>query len=731
MRRFPPPDPPPERRPRRDLQRPEGPFDRLLRRRPERDPAPIIIGGTIGFLALVIILVFVFSSVFGGGGGSSTNPGSGGDTSEVGSGVRARLADTPALPPGLVVLSQYVELTAADDAPATIALPLKEQVSDPAGLGFYTYFEGRWQRLADAKLRAGNKVAEGAFPSVPKNVAVLRVVSQTYQATASLPAGAGLHADARVSIISPRDYSPGADGSVQGKATTVNNANGSILVMPTIVGSGPDTAKMVNEIMNSDSLRNKHVRDIVTLVQNAKLDGIDLEYSSVSADTKEQFAAFVQSLADGLHKQSKRLSLTLPPPTDQRSAYDFKELGQQVDLIKILPIADPISYWETMPGALGRATQDVDPKKIMLVMSPFSIASQNDVSQPVGYQQAMLLATQVAVREPQNPNDIKPGGTVRLVATNLDEGEGASPMKWDNDAATVTFSTGGTDHKRIYIENGFSFRFKLELVQAYGLAGVSVSDGSATSDLSNVWTSVNELMAAATLSLARPNDASLQLVWQAPDGGDVGAGAGTTATWIPPAIGDFNIILITSDGERRFAQKTVVHVQTGTGPSPSPVASFPPDTATPSPTSASPTPTGSGAAAGVLVEVGKLADGDDADGTFSNDEVVSPGSSVKYLITIDNDAAAEVSVVSLLDSFYGDVTCSTSDGANAVGLKLAADDGDGPGLLDSGPDEVQCTFSQTAPTTSGETVQDVVTVVVEDAGGNVDSDQDVAKVTTS
>ena len=63
------------------MPRPEGPFERLLRQRPQRDPAPIIIGGTIAFLALVIVAVFVFSSVLGGGGSSSgsTNNNSGGN----------------------------------------------------------------------------------------------------------------------------------------------------------------------------------------------------------------------------------------------------------------------------------------------------------------------------------------------------------------------------------------------------------------------------------------------------------------------------------------------------------------------------------------------------------------------------------------------------------------------------------------------------------------------------
>src|ERR1700687_4566779 len=106
MRRFPPRDEPPQRRPRRDMPRPEGPSERLLRQRPQRDPAPIIIGGTIAFLAIVIVLVFVFSSVLGGGGnktsaGGVANAGNGSQCSSSNQGVKTCLATMPALPPGL------------------------------------------------------------------------------------------------------------------------------------------------------------------------------------------------------------------------------------------------------------------------------------------------------------------------------------------------------------------------------------------------------------------------------------------------------------------------------------------------------------------------------------------------------------------------------------------------------------------------------------------------------
>src|SRR5688572_20077416 len=107
MRRPPPRDKPPARRFRRDLPRPEGPFDRLLRRRPERDPAPIIIGGTIAFLAIVILLVVGVSSLLGGD-GTAGSGGNEGDVRDFG-GIEGRLTSVPALPAGLEQVSDYYQ----------------------------------------------------------------------------------------------------------------------------------------------------------------------------------------------------------------------------------------------------------------------------------------------------------------------------------------------------------------------------------------------------------------------------------------------------------------------------------------------------------------------------------------------------------------------------------------------------------------------------------------------
>jgi len=709
---------PPERRPRRELPRPEGPFDRLLRRRPERDPAPFIIGGTIAFLALVIVLVFVFSSLLGGGGDNT------GEISGLPAGIKGRLGTMPRLPPGLAAVSDFVEFQTDREVTAEIQLPLKQRAEDAAQLGFYTFLNARWQRVADVELVEGGVRGKAEFHAVPSNLAVLQVAAQAYQVAGSLPAGGSLHPDAtKLNTLSPRDYKPAADGSVQGTATQVR-ANQGVLLMPTIVGSGQDTAKAVDAILADGSLRAAHIQAIASLAQRARLAGIDLEYSSVDPAMGSQFTEFVNGLSEALHQGGARLSLTLPPPTGQRQAYDWKALGQAADIIKVLPIADPVAYWEKMPDALNQVTQDVPSNKVMLVLSPFSVERTGSVARPIGYQEAMVLAAQGVVREPGDPEKIKPGVTVKLVAANLDDGEGASPLRWSDNAAAVTFSLGGGQNRSIFVENGFSVKFKLELVEAYGLGGVAVADASAQSDVANVWPAVNELASSAAVTLLRPNDDALLPRWQAPDGGDLGAGAGTTATWIAPSVGKtYTIVLIVSDGERRFGRRMTVEVK-GPASRPTAVPTFTPEA------TATPTPTPSATAAATAVQVGILAEGDDPDGQFSNNETTSPGSTVTYLVTIDNDSPEPVTIVSLVDDVYGNVTCLDTEGKDVIGQTLKADDGDGP-QLNGGPDEVRCTFTKKAPSDFGKTVKDTITGTVKDAKGNEASDQDDATITTA
>jgi uncharacterized repeat protein (TIGR01451 family) len=205
---------------------------------------------------------------------------------------------------------------------------------------------------------------------------------------------------------------------------------------------------------------------------------------------------------------------------------------------------------------------------------------------------------------------------------------------------------------------------------------------------------------------------------------------------VPSEAGQFNIVLVISDGDRRFGQQLLIDVRSGEPTTtPSPIATFAPDSDTPSPSpdatdDVTPTPT---KAAGLAVEVGKVADGDDGDSAFSNNEIVTPGSEVTYLISIDNDSSVPVTVASLVDTLYPDVEADCRGPGNnpVIGAVLAPDDGDGDGVINGGADEIQCTFTINAPNSSGQSVTNTITGTVEDEDGNVATDSDDTKITTS
>ncbi len=559
MREDPSRDMRPEYRSRRGAPPPEGPLGQLLRQRPERDPAPFIIGGTVAFVALVIALVFVFSSVLDDDGGEM-------DISGLPAGVDAKFVDVPALPAGLRAVSKLLEFEVDQDVAISIDLPLQSAITDSTGLGFYTFLGTRWERIADVELRNGGTRGAAEFSPVPANLAVLRVVETIYEVSGSLPSGGSLHSEARLDVVSPRDYLPLADGSLQGASTPVQTGS-DVLLIPTIVGSGEAASAIVDAVLADESLQASHIQAIATLAREGGFDGIDLEYSAVDPSLSQEFTGFITELRDVLRSDGIRLSLTLPPPTGDPQAYEWRLLGEAVDTIRVLPISDPLDYWLQMPAALSQIVDDVAPTKVMLVVSPHSVERVGSAVQPIGYRQAMTLATEILVREPTDPEQIKPGVAVELVAQNLLQGEGVSTPVWSDEAAIVTVAFGGERGSTIYFENLFSVGFKLEMVQAYGLGGAVVSDASAQSDVANIWPAMNALVDTAAVTLLRPNGDALLPRWQASDGGSLDPDAGATAVWIAPSEeGAYAIALIVSDGESQFGQETTVEVRPGPSP---------------------------------------------------------------------------------------------------------------------------------------------------------------------
>jgi hypothetical protein len=525
--------PPPPRR-RREFPREEGPFDRALRTGRERDPAPLIIGGTIIFLAvLILILILPPLSLLGDGGDDKA-----GQPQEVGCGITARVRqDLPSLPEGLVPLSSLFEMTVPEEAKEqgclVTSINLTKATQDPANLGFYTYEDGNWRRLAAATLTEDGAAAEAQLTDIPVNMAVLRLATARYEAIGSIPSGSAVDAAAAglLAIISPRDYAPAADGSITGTATALP-AEQTAKVYPTIAAVDGEAAAAVNTILSEPGRIKSHIEAIVALADAGKYAGIDIDYRRVDASAGTEFSQFVATLAQELHKAGRSLSVTLPMPevkdsTIDTGGYNWEALGKAADKVKLLPEVDQLAYRTRMSQVLRHATSIIESTKLYLVVSPFSREKSKDGIRSITLLEAMGIANVMTV-VPGTPEaeEISGGQRVLITGDNIYRAKGASGIKWDDNAASVTFSyrAGEEETRTVWVENQFSAAFKLEALQAFRLAGLAIEDASEGAGVGAILPAVDALVRGGEVQLLRPGADNLRPEWTA-SGGTIEAGA--------------------------------------------------------------------------------------------------------------------------------------------------------------------------------------------------------------
>jgi len=565
----------------------------VLRTGRERDPAPLIIGGTIIFLAvLILILVLPPLSLLDGGGDGQV-----GQPQEVGCGITARVReDLPSLPEGLVSLSALYEMNVPPEAKEqgclVTTISLTKATQDSANLGFYTYEDGNWRRLAAATLAEDGAAAEAQLTDIPVNMAVLRLATARFEAIGSIPSGAAVDPALAglLAIISPRDYAPAADGSITGTATALPEGQ-NLKVFPTIAAVDGEAAAAVGTILSDPGRIQSHIDAIVNLAEAGKYAGIDIDYRRVDAAVGTEFSQFVATLAQELHKAGRSLSVTLPVPevrdsTVDTGGYDWEALGKAADKIKLLPEVDQSTYRTRMGSVLRQATSVIESTKLYLVISPFSHEKTKDGVRSITFLEAMGIANVMTV-VPGTPEteEISGGQRVLITGDNIYRAKGASGIKWDDNAVSITFSyrVGEEETRTVWVENEFSAGFKLEAVQAFRLAGLAIEDVSQTAGATAILPAVDALVRGGQAQLLRPSPDNLRPEWTASGGNIEAGGTGGAVTWVAPSEGGtYEISLLVSDGVTRVGRRMSLDVEVTPTPTPE---------ATPEPTVEEETPT--------------------------------------------------------------------------------------------------------------------------------------------
>lgn len=533
----------------------DGPFRRRDGNPPQN--TRLLIAGA-GGVALLLFALFVWPFSLLGGGGN----GNGGTIGGVGDGL------TPNLPDGYEALSiHFDDLADPSDAPGPYALtmPLLQQVSDGRNIGLYTFENNRWVRVASATLVSNGNAATGEVDKMPTNLAVLRALSSVVQITGWLAPGANPDPDALsvITTLNPVDFAPAPNGGLTGTGRNLAGAGGN--VVPTVRATTPEDNAAVEAILASSALRDEHITALVQLsLQNGNA-GIDIDYSRVTPARRADFTAFITVLAADLHRANRTLTVTLPAPTRSgvswdTGAYDWEEIVSQVDLIKLRTTRDPALYFQNTTDVLTfLGSRNVDLKKVALIVYRESHEGASDGLTAMSLYQALTLASEIEVR---TASTIMPNSSVVIVGRNIFLDDGASGLRWNDQARAVSFEYPGRGGTRtVWLENSLSIAFKLDLAAQYGLAGIALSDVSDTPGQADFWEPLRSYAESGTVSLAAANSAMLRPEWDVQAGNAQPESKGNVVWTAPAQPGSYEVTLVISDGVIRASRSIQLTVQ--------------------------------------------------------------------------------------------------------------------------------------------------------------------------
>ncbi len=459
---------------------------------------------------------------------------------------------------------------------------LLRPATDGRMLSFFKYDETaqRWDPIAPAVLDAQGSVVVGTLKEAPAVIAVLRRNTPAGEVVAYIPHNATLNraAEPHVTIVHPIDFAPAADGGIAGELTRTVSSGRGYDIYPVVAANASVAGQVaiVETVLADATSRTNHVRQIVARVNELGLSGIDIAYLDLPVTQRTSFTLFIGELADALHGQGKKLTVTLPSPIKTQAridegAYDYQAIAERVDLVKIAPYLDPATYRLVMPDVLRHLTERVPPSKLVLTVSPYSIETGGDAITRLTLVDAMNIATRISVRA--QADAITTSTQIDVAGTNIDRDEGLTGIRWYPETATVAFSykqPQGGGSRTVYIENVFSIGFKLELIPTFKLGGVAIEDASENVLLGDIWQGLIPFITSGLPTLQQPNGEDLKPRWAVSGGTIEDTGRGSARWFTPAEPGTYTVSLTLSDGVALFENSVDVVVRPRPAATPSP-----------------------------------------------------------------------------------------------------------------------------------------------------------------
>ena len=211
------------------------------------------------------------------------------------------------------------------------------------------------------------------------------------------------------------------------------------------------------ETLSSTSARQNIISQLIQAATNVGMDGINVDFESLSEDVGIHFLEFLRELSIECHKNNLVLSVDNPVPEDFTSHYDRAEQGRVVDYVIIM------GYDEHYVGSEAG-----------------SVASLPWVEQGVQDTLEEVPAERVINAVPFYTRLWRTiGGNVTSEAIGMDQAqqviaENNVETYWDK-TTSQNYGTYDIDNStyQIWLEDSQSIAEKVKLVSKYNLAGVS------------------------------------------------------------------------------------------------------------------------------------------------------------------------------------------------------------------------------------------------------------------
>lgn len=114
--------------------------------------------------------------------------------------------------------------------------------------------------------------------------------------------------------------------------------------LPDYSEGGTWDTKRVEKVIGSEEARKQHIQDILSIVDQYPVDGINIDYEALKKSQREDFTLFMDDLSEELHKKGKMLSVAIHPKTSEDNprenngswAQDLTALGKSADHLHVM-----------------------------------------------------------------------------------------------------------------------------------------------------------------------------------------------------------------------------------------------------------------------------------------------------------------------------------------------------------------------------------------------------------